>query len=161
MLVNVLPATSIAGSVGAELSVTDRVTVRLATLLTSSSSTALGRGSAETRLVAGRLDSCAGVPIRSFQLFGCAGAAAGVVIAKGDGFGTSLETRRPWMSATVRSALRFPRESPFSIQFGADGFLNVLRPRVHVMSEAGQELDAYTLPAGGGAVFFAVLLRVL
>lgn len=109
----------------------------------------LGRGSAESQLLLGRVDGCLLRLMGIFEAEACLGAVAGRIAAEGRGYAAPSGTDLAWAAAAARMAGRVPREGVVALRVALDGFAALLRPTLEVRGRGGEVLDQRRMPAAG------------
>jgi hypothetical protein len=112
---------------------------------------ALGTGTVEFGLVAGRVDVCFGVQRRRLRPRLCIGPAAGVLQAVAHGFQATSDVVSPWLGATAALELRIVATRVFAVDVVLDGVVPFFKPLVAVQdpSKPGMIGDAVNFaPAG-------------
>lgn len=112
---------------------------------------ALGGGTVEFGLVAGRVDVCFGVQRRRLRPRLCVGPAAGALQAIGRGFEAASGVVSPWGSAAAALELRVVATRVFAVDIVLDGIVPFFKPVVAVRDPAkpGMIGDAVNFaPAG-------------
>ena len=129
-------------------------TVRLGALTTGLGETALGSGSAQSRLTAARLDGC----VRRtpgpqwFEVRGCLGAGVGAVTAQGRGFETSYRVELPWAALVGRVAAALLLGHGLRLEIGGDAWVPFVVPSLTVVGSDGAVLSELPFaPVAAGA----------
>jgi hypothetical protein len=156
-LFDVLPEISLAATLGGEVELDRSWRLRSVGLATQRQAAPIGVGSANTRLIAGRVDACAVVHTARLALDGCLGLGVGSVRAQGSGFTASLSTWRPWAATIGRLQARVSASSRLHVQAGVDGLLTWARPRIHIVNDDQAEVAAHTFSMFGGMTFFELV----
>lgn len=152
-LVDVLPKVVLGASPSVELTVVPAFDLRVAALATGTANVTIGVGTADVGLVGGLVEGCGAVGLGSaVRLRGCAGVAAGVVNAVGNGFPDSKSATAPWVAPSVRADVRWAITRLFGVVAGVDGFFPGLKPQLQVVDQTGGTISARTFPIAGAGV---------
>jgi len=153
LLFEVLPSTAFAFQAGAELQ-PSALRFGAAALFSLEREDGIADGRALTRLIGARAHVCMGTRLANddVDLEGCGGAAAGLVLASGDGFAPSADATLGWLAGVLRAAVRYPATAPISLRFALDGLLNVVRPELQVEVEIAGIPDAPPVTAAAGPI---------
>ena len=81
------------------------------------------------------------------------------LLARGDGYGEDLRTRRPWMALAVGPRIEVGLTAAWAIGLGVDAVVALLRARVHVMDPNGSSLATATTPPAGVRASVEVIAR--
>ena len=150
LAIELLPDVGFLGSVALSLSPLPALRLRAGALVSGRQGAAIGRGSAELTLAAGRLDACGAASIATeLMLGGCVGGLAGALAADGNGFDAVRSAVVPWVAVDVRLELRYAPAPFLVLSLGFEGVLSVMRPRLDVVNGAGALVAARTLPLAG------------
>jgi hypothetical protein len=149
-LFEMLPKVTVGVSPALELAVVRGFDLRAAALVTGTSSARVGTGTAEAGLVGGLLDACATGKVGDMLRFrGCAGVAAGEVIAAGHDYPLSLHGTSAWVAPRVRLDGRWSPTRIFGVALGVDWFFPVLKPELQSLNTVGLVVARWTAPAAG------------
>lgn len=147
--VGVLPVPAALGGAFVEVRWHEAWLVRVGAGATPVVGVPLGRGSAESQLLLGRLDACLLTPLHAFEGEACLGASGGRISAEGRGYLAPSSTGLAWAAAAVRFAARVPRDGIVSVRVALDGVAAVLRPTLEVHRPSGDVLDQERMPGAG------------
>lgn len=156
VLIEVLPKVTLGVVPSAELTVFRGFDLRLSALATGETTLDVGGGTADTGLVAGRLDACAVLYIKDDigRLRGCAGLIAGGVTAEGAGFDDPRAVVSPWVAPSVRADVRWSIVPIFGLVIGVEGFFPGLKPEIQTVDGTGKVFDVVEFPLAGVGVSF-------
>ncbi len=160
-VVGVLPTIGVGGTAAFDLGLGSVFDLRASGLLTGTTHTEVASGQADVRLVAGRLDSCAGGDLWRIRLRGCVGVAAGALMIEASRPSPHYSPTMPWLALPIRvdATLKVTRWLGFWL--GIDGLGTLVENYLYVTDYTGSTLDGQLLPrfgviAGAGPVFFFV-----
>jgi hypothetical protein len=138
---------------GVELRGRGDVAARLAIGTTTRAQLSVGSGAAEVGLSVGRAELCRGAPWGGeWALRGCAGMAAGVARAEGQGFAQTSTANMAWFAPTAGVALVYHLRPPAALTFGADLMAVLVRPRLQVHDREGGVVAQRSLPSMGAGL---------
>jgi hypothetical protein len=152
VVVAVLPSVAFGVSPAFTLTIADIFDVRVAGLATADTRTRIGVGRAETRLVAGRLDACAGRTAGRVRFRGCLGVGGGPILTAGSDYPVSHTSSAPWVAAVARFEGRWAFTPVFGASLALDGYLPAVRPRLDVEGPRRDVLASRDLPPAGFGV---------
>ena len=150
----VLPGIAGGGQLHIELGWRPWFELRLGALGGYAGKRALGGGTVELGLAAGRLDGCFGLQRRRLRPRLCVGAAAGAFQAMGRGFEAASDAVSPWGAAALAVELRIAATRVFAVDVTLDAVIPFFKPVVAVR-------DATKPGMIGDAVSFAPIGVVL
>lgn len=130
-----------------------RASLRAGVVASAPASAPIGRGSAETQLLAARADACLARPLAGAALGAraCVGVLAGRVSASGSGFDSPRAASEPWVALAPRLELHARLAGPLALSVAVDGFGALATPTLTVLDTNGAVLDARRLPPVGAA----------
>lgn len=151
VLINVLPEVTLGIAPSAEITVVRGFDVRASLFATTDSTVALGEGTADTNLVAGRVDACAAIVLLDdlARLRACGGLLAGAAFSRGTGFDDPRATTAPWVAPVARVDARWSITPVFGLLLSVDGVIPGLVPELQVEDEDGEVIFAERFPIGG------------
>jgi len=150
LLFEVLPSTAFLLEAGAELQ-PSALRFGAAALFSLERDDAFKKdGRALTQLIGARAHACLGTRLvdDAVDMEGCGGAAAGLVLASGDGFDPSADATLGWVAGVLRAAVRYPATAPISLRFALDGLLNLLQPELQVEIEGMPDAPPLSMATG-------------
>jgi hypothetical protein len=153
-LVELLPKPTWGISPSVEISVLKGFDLRASFYASGSTTSKVGRGTADSQFFGGALDACGvlGLLDDAIRLRGCAGVLAGGVNAAGSGFDVPETIVGAWVAPKARIDGRWSPIKHFGIVLGIEGFFPVVRPQLRAESNGVAENPHVDLP-GAGAGF--------
>jgi hypothetical protein len=130
--VGVVPGVAGGGQLQVELVWRSWFELRLGVLGGYGGRRALGAGTVDLGLVAGRVDACFGVQRRRLRPRLCIGPAAGVLQARARGYEAATDIVSPWLAAAAALELRVVTTRVFAVDFVIDAVVPVIKPVVLV-----------------------------
>ncbi|MFO0618620.1 MAG: hypothetical protein U0414_38870 [Polyangiaceae bacterium] len=160
VLIEVLPKVTLGVVPAAELTVVRGFDLRLSALATGQTTVDIGGGTADTGLIAGRLDACAVLYLKDDigRLRGCAGVVAGGVTAEGFGFDHPQAVVSPWVAPSVRADVKWSIIPMFGLVVGVEGFFPGLKPELQVVDGEGVVSHVVDFPLAGVGISFGPTL---
>ena len=149
--VGVVPGVAGGGQLQVELGWRPWFELRLGVLGGWGGRRALGTGTVDIGLVAGRIDACFGVQRRRLRPRLCVGPAAGASQAMARGFEAASDIVSPWVSAAAALELRIITTRSFAVDITVDGVVPFIKPLVAVRdpSKPGMIGDAVSFAPVG------------
>jgi hypothetical protein len=151
VLINVLPEVTLGVAPSAEITVIRGFDLRASLFVTTDSTVALGEGTADTNLVAGRADACAAMVLLDdlARLRACGGLLAGAAFSRGTGFDDPRASTSPWVAPVARVDARWSLTPVFGLLLSVDGVIPGLVPELQVEDKDGEVIFAERFPIGG------------
>ncbi|EYF04887.1 Hypothetical protein CAP_3698 [Chondromyces apiculatus DSM 436] len=160
-LLNVLPAITYGIAPTIELSLSRRAELRASALVSGTATTSVESATAESSLIAGRLDACAaGWPRDLIRLRACAGLLAGAVNASGLSVPDPRTAVSPWITPALRLDATWHVARPLGLVLGVDGYFPGLRPELQIVDAEGTVVAARRFPLAGVGISLGALLAL-
>jgi hypothetical protein len=153
----VLPSSGLALGAGVDWSVLAPLSLHLTGLFAPPVESELGGRRAETLLVGGRALGCLGLDLGQLGLAGCGGVASGAAFASGLDFEDNLSATMGWVAAVLGLSATFPTREWLAVRLAADGFGNLVQPRLRVV---GRDQDQASGRDVGALVSLALVLAL-
>jgi hypothetical protein len=112
-------------------------------------STPLGRGRADSQLLFARAQTCLVVPSRRVSTEGCAGVAGGVLFSEGFGYDEPRTADLVWVGAGLGLGAVVPLTDWLAVRVGIDGWAAPIRPRLQVHDRERRVRWQRTVPVAG------------
>lgn len=126
--INAPPGVGGGGRLGLSLSWRSIVDIIPSAMAMSSGKQPVGEGTGRMAAAAGRLDVCAGPPMRRLRIRGCAGVLAGAAVATGQGFERDGTGRVPWIALSASADVLVRVAPRLRLAFGVEPMFTVVRP---------------------------------
>jgi hypothetical protein len=155
----VLPSPAFGAAVEGELLPVPWLAIDAGTFVLAGLPFALADGTIDAVLAAGSVRVC---PRRGFgrvHISLCGGAAAGAVIARGDGFFESRTPVLPWVALRFGGDLEVRLVRRVGLRLGADALTPLVRASFDVRDAAGRVVAARTVAPAGALVRLGVAFR--
>jgi hypothetical protein len=128
--------------------------IRLSGVASAAAPLSLDGRSFGVTLLAARAEGCAAFWARWIGGRGCAGAAAGRLLASSTDARSPASQTVPWAAAVARADVRVPLTPRFGLVLGADAIVPLTRPHFVILGPTGASIASAGLPVLGGAVTF-------
>ena len=160
--VGVIPGVAGGGQLQVELGWRPWFELRLGVLGGYGERRALGSGTVDIGLVAGRLDACFGVQRRRLRPRLCLGPAAGASQAMARGVEAASAIVSPWVTAAAAIELRIMTTRSFAVDLTVEGLVPLVKPLVAVRdpSKPGMIGDAVSFAPVGLVVGVGGAFRI-
>lgn len=155
----VLPSPAFGAAVEGELLPVPWLAIDAGTFVLAGLPFTLADGTIDAVLAAGSVRVC---PRRGFgriHISLCGGAAAGAVIARGDGFFESRTPVLPWVALRFGGDLEVRLARRMGLRLGADALTPLVRASFDVRDAAGRVVAARTVAPAGALVRLGVAFR--